>query len=236
MTIYLKAWLFPPMPLWWWFCMACLLLNHIWNKSHWPVLCSGLEWHLPESTLGAALIQQPLCSRFSQKGRCQHWPCTDEILGWSRQGSPPSVLVLKLTSSGLHRAWLGTAWPAQPSRRKHIKINTLHLVCKGRIDTLVKKPSAATAVLGCRHVFIGFNKVSESMPIQTSGTDIKTSLKMIRYVWSIWREKSRVLNLIDGSKDTECLALRCRITPDTFTSWKGGCNHWADLKDPDEAH
>lgn len=91
-------------------------------------------------------------------------------------------------------------------------------MCKGRIDTLVKKPSAATAVLGCRHVFIGFNKVLESMPIQTSGTDIKTSLKMIRYVWSMWREKSRVLNLIDGSKDTECLALRCRITPDTFTS------------------
>lgn len=73
-------------------------------------------------------------------------------------------------------------------------------MCKGRIDTLVKKPSAATAVLGCRHGFIGFNRVSESMPIQTCGTDIKTSLKMICYVWLVWREESRVLTTRWGTK------------------------------------
>lgn len=50
---------------------------------------------------------------------------------------------------------------------------------KGRIDTLVKKPSAVTAVLRYRHVLIGFNQVSERMSMQICGTDTKTSFKMI---------------------------------------------------------
>lgn len=48
-------------------------------------------------------------------------------------------------------------------------------VHKGRIDTLVKKPSAVTAVLSYRHVLIGCNKVSERMSMQICGTDIETS-------------------------------------------------------------
>lgn len=142
---------------------------------------------------GAALIQQPLCSHFSQKERCQHWPCTDEILGWSRQGSPPSILVLKLTSSGLHRAWLGTARPAEPSRRKHNQNKYPFSRVQGQNWYPGQKAKCCHSSSCCRHVFIGFNKVSESMPIQTCGTDIKTSLKKIRYVWSMWCEESRVL-------------------------------------------